>query len=339
MHRTKKPLVNYLDDFLFISFLKYICNLQLQVFLHICELINFPVSAEKTESACTCIVFLGFLIDTVNQIIGIPMEKITRAVNMIQFVLNKCAGKPKHKRKMTVLQLQRICGFLNFLGRAIIPGRAFTRRLYAHLQNKNLKQHHHLHITNEMMADLEMWLQFVQHPSIYCRPFMDFSKFWDAEELRFYSDASKTIGFGSYCKTSWMQGFWCEDEGIAILDPSIAYLELFALVAAVLHWIQKFSNKRVIIFTDNTSVMTMVNNTTSSCKNCMVLIRVPVLKCLIHNVRVFAKYVNTRDNEISDALSRGQMSRLCTLTRHLGFDKLQTPIPEEIWPITKIWLH
>ena len=46
---------------------------------------------------------------------------------MITAVLNKNKARKAAQRKITVLQLQKICGFLNFLGRAIIPGRAFTR--------------------------------------------------------------------------------------------------------------------------------------------------------------------------------------------------------------------
>ena len=45
--QTKKPLVNYLDDFLFVATLHIMCNLQLEQFLAICKEINFPVSKRK----------------------------------------------------------------------------------------------------------------------------------------------------------------------------------------------------------------------------------------------------------------------------------------------------
>ena len=67
-----------------------------------------------------------------------------------------------------------------------------------------------------------------------------------------------------------MQESWGKDT--ADLDPSIQYLELFALVAAVLAWISRFQNRSVTIFCDNQSVVAMVNNTTSKCINCMTLI-------------------------------------------------------------------
>ena len=325
-YRSGKPLINYLDDYLFISLLKRMCNEQLHCFLQICEAINFPVLAEKTEFASTCTIFLGFLIDSVKQIIGIPLEKISRAVNMIEYILGK-SELPRAKRKITVRQLQRICGFLNFLSRAVIPGRAFTRRLYSHLCNHNLKPHHHLKVSDEMILDLRMWLQFVKHPSIYAHPFMDFAKFWYAEELQFYSDSSRNfkLGFGAYCETSWMQQRW--EPGLQYLEPSIQYLELYALAVAVLAWGHWFSNKRIVIFTDNSSVVSMINKTSSSCKNCMVLIRVIVLHCLIHNVHLYVKFVSTK-----------QYQQLAQLTKHMGFEPQPTPVPNEIWPISKIWI-
>ena len=54
----------------------------------------------------------------------------------------KCKLKPpKKNRKAKVEQLQRLCGLLNFLCHAIVPGRPFTMWLYANLagQHKALK--------------------------------------------------------------------------------------------------------------------------------------------------------------------------------------------------------
>ena len=50
-----------------------------------------------------------------------------------------------------------MCGFLNFLGRGVIPGHAFTHRLYTFTANPKLKQHHHICVAGEMKSDLGMW--------------------------------------------------------------------------------------------------------------------------------------------------------------------------------------
>ena len=76
--KTKRDLVNYLDDYLFAALLKQICNQQMQTFFDICESINFPISPEKTFWRTTQLTFLGFLIDTVAQAVCLPKEKIEK---------------------------------------------------------------------------------------------------------------------------------------------------------------------------------------------------------------------------------------------------------------------
>ena len=114
--RTKKPLINYLDDFLFAALWRAICNGQIKIFLDICDSINFLIAEDKTSWGTTQLQFLGFLIDTIRQLILIPTDKVAKGLNMIIYIIDK-------NKKMTILQLQKICGFLNFLGRAMIPGR------------------------------------------------------------------------------------------------------------------------------------------------------------------------------------------------------------------------
>ena len=77
-YRTGKKLVNYLDDYFFVAMLKLLCNAQVREFLQICATINFPVSMKKTFWASTVIVFLGLLIDNVNQCVSLPIEKIEK---------------------------------------------------------------------------------------------------------------------------------------------------------------------------------------------------------------------------------------------------------------------
>ena len=109
---------------------------------------------------------------------------------MLENVLAKKSGK------ITLNQLQKICGFLNFLGKAIVLGRAFTRCLYASTADTKLKPHHHIRINSEMKHDFIMWKTFIQHPSMYSRPFMDFTTMLTAVEIDMYSDASKNPELG-----------------------------------------------------------------------------------------------------------------------------------------------
>ena len=103
------------------------------------------------------------------QLIFIPDEKINRALSMIQEFLSR------KKKKATLKEIQRLTGTLNFLSRCIIPGRPFTRRLYALTANLK-KSHHHTRLSNETIRDLCMWQTFLTPPSVYNRTFTDFGR-------------------------------------------------------------------------------------------------------------------------------------------------------------------
>ena len=89
------------------------------------------------------------------------MDKVTKAVSLIRSILKKSS------KKVTSNKLQKVCGCLNFLGRCVIPGRAFTRRLYTYTANDKLKPHHHIRVDAEMREKLTMWLSFLEHPTVF----------------------------------------------------------------------------------------------------------------------------------------------------------------------------
>ena len=288
---------------------------------------------EKTFWGSTRMTFLGLLLDTVKQLMCIPIEKVERALDLIAFFLN-----PNNK-KCTVLQLQRLCGFLNFLCKCIIPGRAFLMRLYAMISSK-MKPHHHLKITQEMKLDLEIWKEFLSNADVYCRPFMELGE-WTGEDLEFYSDASKNWkrGVGAWCQHSWMYTKW-DEELMKKINPTIQYLELYGVTMAVIKWIHRFRNKKVYIFCDNQNVVDWINDSSASDKNCMFLIRLITLKGLKENVRIFAKHVGTKKNGMADALSRMQLDRFWELVnkQKRAMNDQPEELPQMIWPIDKIWI-
>ena len=119
--RTRRNNVCYLDDFYFCALMVNYCNFQVEQFLEVCKLIKFPISMEKTCWATTVLIFLGLLIDSEHQYIGIPVDKVQRAKALIKEIL-----KERHN-KTTIKKLQKLTGFLNFLCRAVVPGRTFLR--------------------------------------------------------------------------------------------------------------------------------------------------------------------------------------------------------------------
>ena len=138
-----------------------------------------------------------------------------------------------------------------------------------------------------------MWLNFLDSDFSVNRPFVDFKQILVTDEIDFYSDASgsKTKGgLGAYFARKWIHQKWDYDF-MTQNDPSIEFLELYAMATAVLLWAKDLQNKRVIIFCDNASVVQMINKSTASCRNCVELLRRITLVSLKNNVRFFCHHV------------------------------------------------
>ena len=93
--------------------------------------------------------------------------------------------------------------------------------------------------------------------------------------------------------------------GMDIYDKSnINELELWPIVEGLRCWYPEFKGKSVTIFTDNTQVMYILRKGTSTNSTCMGWLREIFLITKIFNIRIVAKYVNTKSNLVADTLSR-----------------------------------
>ena len=151
-------MTNYLDDFLFIDANQSGCNHLVSEILRICELIKFPVAMEKTFWAARTTVFLGMMLLSDSMCLSVPEDKRLKAIKMLQYLIEK--------KKATVKELERLAGFLNFLNKAVVPGRSFTRRMYAKFSGKvrlsknderqsYVKPYHHLRLDVEFQMIVE----------------------------------------------------------------------------------------------------------------------------------------------------------------------------------------
>ena len=342
--KTKSSPTNYLDDFLFYALSKLRCNFLMREFLSLCEKIGFPIAMDKTEWATEVITFLGILLDGIHFVLRLPVEKKERAEYLLKLMMDK--------KKATVKEMQVLCGYLNFLCKAIYPGRVFTRRMYVKYssivsmdKNKRLKVYrpkpfHHVRLDREFKLDCAIWTQFLSGnlDQVVNRPMLDLSEKWEttATEIRFYSDASAglELGFGCILETRWIYGKWGK-EFMEKCEPSIEFLELFGLCAGIFTWEEELANQRLIIFCDNQAVIAMVNNMTSGCRHCMHLLRLLTLNGMKYNRRLYVKYVSSKNNFLADSLSRLEFDRF----RRLGPEMNQYPekINESLWPVTKVW--
>ena len=326
-----KTIMNYLDDFLFISYARRLCRHMLETFLNICKQVGVPISPEKTEWPTQILVFLGILLNGTNMTLAILEEKCNKAIHLLSKLIDK--------KKATVKEIQNLCGYLNFLNRAIHPGRAFMRRMYAkylHLCDKNVKQnsesdgmaaftlkfYHHVKLDAEFKSDFKVWLRFLTDQNLYRivnRPMIDQNMFTTSKQIAFFTDtsAAENLGYSCVFRNNWTYGQW-EKDFIKNYHPSIKFLELYALCVGFLTWQDKITDCQIIVWCDNMGVVGMVNNLASKCPKCMLLIRIITLNNLIYNRRVSVRYIRSADNILSDALSRLDFNHFRKHGKHMN---------------------
>jgi hypothetical protein len=113
----------------------------MNTFTEVCSQLGVPIADDKTEGPSTRITYLGLLIDTENILIQIPDEKVQELL----YFLNEASKR----KKITLRQLQSLCGSLALCVRALPAGREFSRRLYLACDRAR-KPHHLMKITKAM---------------------------------------------------------------------------------------------------------------------------------------------------------------------------------------------
>ena len=336
--QVQLKISNYLDYFIFLHDSEVSCNRMVHQFLAVCENIGCPVAMDKTEWALQAIIFLGILLNGKHCTLSIPEDKCRKAIALLNWAVQQ--------RSITIKFFQRLTGILNFLGKAIIPGRTFTRLMYKKLKvttddGFKLKQYHHVNADKSFKKDCIVWREFLEQagPSNLCRPFVDLDYKVHATTLNFYTDASLNENFriGGVLGNRFFVGQW-PIGFIRQENPSIEFAELLAQVAGILTWggDPQLRNTRVIDFCDNTSVRSMVNNLTTGCIKCMKLIRLLVLDCLRSNRRVFVKYVKSKENHLADPLSRMDFDTFWNKALE-SMKPLPDMIDKAVWLVQNIW--
>lgn len=320
-------LEHYLDDFLFGGRRgMHDCQTMLDTFFTCCNDFGVPIADEKTEGPTTVLVFLGLELDSVLMQIRIPLDKITALIEQIQVILN-------HKRSMTLKELQSMVGSLNFMCRAVAPGRAFCRRLINATCGVT-KPYFHIRITKGMRQDLETWLCFF-------RNFNGISMFQEKEWLLnsdacLFTDSSAAVGngFGAYFQGRWLCEAWPEAWLASGRTNDIVLLEYFPILVSIYVWGEQLRNKKVLFRCDNKSVVQTINGQTSRSPEIMILVRALTLKSLRLNLTIRAEFIPGLSNSIADSLSRFQMVRF----RELAPEAAERPekMPCHLWSIFEL---
>ncbi|XP_033724564.1 uncharacterized protein LOC117314606 [Pecten maximus] len=267
--------------------------------------LNIPMAKHKTCGPETVIEYLGIILDSINMEARLPVDKLVRITEFLTDFLSKSS--------CTKREMLQLLGHLNFASRVVIPSRAFVSHLIrCSTTVKHL--HHYIRINNDCREDIRMWRQFLLH-------WNGVSMFYNtrvitSDDLRLFTDASGTRGFGGIFQQEWFAEPWPTSlrESVSQVDElSIAFKELYPIVVAALLWGHKWVGQRIVFMCDNSATVAILQKGRSKSAHIMPLMRRLTLCAATHNFCILSKHVPGRHNVIADSLSRLQLQKF----RHL----------------------
>jgi len=279
---------HYLDDYITVGVRdSEECHTNLNIMTEVCNNLNFGINPDKVVNPCTALEFLGIWVDSEKMELRISADRLTDIMSDLAQWTHRCRAKKR--------ALLSLIGKLIFVSRVVRSGRSFVRRMiYTSKKAKHL--HHFIRLDGEFRADLAWWSHFL--PS-WNGISLFYDKHWtDNADLDLYTDASN-IALSGYFNGSWFVELVQNLEG-----NSINHRELRAVVLAAATWSQAWSGKRILFHCDNMSVVNILRSGTSRNPLLMALVRSLLYLAAVNCFEFSATYINTKENDVADALSR-----------------------------------
>ena len=316
-----KHIIHYLDDFFIVGPTGSVqCQKDLEAIRTAAELLGIPIAVEKTVGPTVVIVFLGIELDSSSGTIRLPHQNLSELMATLQAW--------RQRRKCTKRSLLSLIGKLSFATKVVPAGWIFLRRLIdASMRAKHLE--HHISLTQSDRLDIEWWLEFLptwSGASLFLDPYWS-----QAPELQLFTDAAGSVGFGAYFRGAWFNGKWLKHQELTASGISIAWQEMYAIVAAAATWSPELQCKKIVFNTDNMSIMQAWKRRSSRDHKLMTLIRQLYLIAARGNFMIKLVHIPGKTNEIADALSRFQVQRFRSLAPHAALTP--TPIPPNIYTL------
>ena len=204
--------LHYLDDFLILGPPDQpICEEALLTTLAPCEELGFPVAEDKTEGPTTVLTFLGIEIDTLQQQVRLPQDKLLRLVSTIANWMRQ-TELPTIRSSVKKRDLLSLLGLLHHAATVVRPGRAFLRSLIDTAATVQALDHR-VHLNSSARADLAWWHTFLRT--------------WNGTSIMpptnppliLVSDASGTWGCGAFYENCWFQLQWPDSWSSVTIAP------------------------------------------------------------------------------------------------------------------------
>lgn len=281
--------------------------------------LRIPLAKHKCVGPTVCLEYLGIVLDSSKMEARLPVDKVQRIIQFIETLIGRS--------NCTKRQLLQLLGHFNFASRVILPGRSFVSYLIE--LSTTVKELWHLVTLNvQCREDLQMWHRFLTD-------WNGVSLFYDSEltpapDMELYTDAS-LIGFGAIYGKQWFYSKWPQElPTISDGDLSMAFRELYPIVAAAVIWGKYWTTKRVLFLCDNLSTVHIICKGRSKCLAIMKIMRTLTWTAAVNNFCFTAKHLAGRTNQIADSLSRLLLQKFHKLAPYADSQPQKCPEPDQV---------
>ena len=266
---------------------------------------GFFISWRKVTSPSQKCRFLGIDIDSLAGKLLLPDDKLAKLEKELLFW--------KGRKRATKLQMQRLCGILNFCCKVIRGGRVYMYHMIDLL--KLFHTQRRIDLPPTFFVDIEWWRDFAA-------VFNGSADFFDpvANSVELYTDAC-LYGLAAIFQNDFLHAniLPCDNDDICCYATTanaydlyvpiehvnnINVLELIAILLSLLRWGESLENCRVLAYCDNLQVCynlakdKTINSLSNAC------LRKIFWLCVKNNTYISPVYIPSRFNVDADYLSR-----------------------------------
>jgi hypothetical protein len=295
-HFVTDKVTHYVDDFLVAIHPDEDAEAMKKRVLAIFEWLGVPVSVKKLIGPTTRLDFLGVTVDTIKRCCEVAEAKRARLLGRLHAMLRQ---KWVQRKK-----LESVVGLMQFVTNVIRPGRAFLARL-----------RHSLHSSEDDLiklgpvgkADVHWWLRFL--PKWPGRSYLVEDQPNGENSVAIVTDACKT-GWAALLGDRWLGERWSEEwltKAEVLVDVSMPFLELAAVVIALNTWSQELTGKVVVVYCDCLPAVEAARTSYSPKMAMMNLLRAMTAISILHSLRLVFVHIPTHINHVADLLSRNKL--------------------------------
>ncbi len=284
--------VKYIDDFLvFGAPGTGECARNLRCMETVCKDLGLPLAAHKREGPTEVVTFLGIELDTQKMVMRLPDDKREALREKVE---KWCKRKACKKR-----QLLSLIGHLAHACKVVPAGRMFLRRMI-NLAAARPYLGSWIRLGKEYRSDIQWWRLLLDLWNGVTCSLLSLHLAHITPDVTIFTDASGSWGCGGHWEDKWFQCQWTKDwegEGISVK-------EMLPVVLACALWGSQWTQRCVLVKTDNESVVHIVRSRTCKEPRTLHLLRCLQFFLAAFQIHLRIEHVAGVSNITADALSR-----------------------------------